>query len=241
MRREGYRRLHWLLLLALSMNRLGAQTPTPLGQQIDVTARLASLRHVQSHKTEKVPPAVIWLNPARPGNAPLVTPGSFTLLQKNKMFTPHLLVVPVGSIVEFPNADSFFHNVFSLFDGRRFDLGLYEAGSKRSVVFSREGTSYIFCNIHSEMSAVVIALSTPYFSVADTQGVFHINDVPAGDYDLHVWVEGQKQTSLDRLTCRVHVAREAANLGEISLGYPEQQQHHNKFGQPYEPDPHPIY
>jgi hypothetical protein len=241
MQRESYRRLHWLLLLAYCMSRLGAQTTTPPGQQIDVTARLASLQHDKSHKMEKAPPAVIWLTPARPGGAPLVTPGSFTLLQKNKMFSPHLLVVPVGSIVEFPNADPFFHNVFSLFDGRRFDLGLYEAGSKRSVVFSREGTSYIFCNIHSEMSAVVIALSTPYISVANTQGVFHIKDAPAGDYDLHVWVEGQKQTSLDRLTRRVHVAREAANLGEISLGQPEQQQHQNKFGQPYEPDPHPVY
>jgi len=190
---------------------------------------------------EKVPPAVIWLSPVRPAAAPPVTPGRFTLLQKNKMFAPHLLVVPVGSNVVFPNADPFFHNVFSLFDGRRFDLGLYEAGSTRSVVFSREGVSYIFCNIHSEMSAVVIALSTPYSSVADADGAFRLQEVPAGDYDLHVWVEGQKQTSLDRLTRRVHVATEATDLGEISSGQPEQQQHLNKFGQPYDPAPHPIY
>ena len=77
------------------------------------------------------------------------------------MFTPHILVVPVGSVVRFPNADPFFHNVFSLFDGKRFDLGLYEAGSTKEVTFSREGLSYIFCNIHPEMSAVVISLSTP--------------------------------------------------------------------------------
>jgi hypothetical protein len=241
MRWESYRRLRWLLLLVFCVSRLGAQTTSPPGQQIDVTARMDPPQHSQAHKSAKTPPAVIWLNPVRPDVAPLVTPSSFTLLQKNKMFTPHLLVVPVGSIVAFPNADPFFHNVFSLFDGRRFDLGLYEAGSKRSVVFSREGTSYIFCNIHSEMSAVVIALSTPYFSVADTQGVFHIKDVPAGDYDLHVWVEGQKQTSLNRLARRVHVARDAANLGEINSDQPEQHQHLNKFGQPYEPAPHPIY
>jgi hypothetical protein len=184
---------------------------------------------------------VIWLSPVEPESGPLATPGRFTLLQKNKMFTPHLLVVPVGSSVAFPNADPFFHNVFSLFDGRRFDLGLYEAGSTRSVVFSREGISYIFCNIHSEMSAVVIALSTPYFSVANSQGEFHLKDVPAGDYDLHVWVEGRKQTSPDRPARRVHLAKEAADLGEISSGQPEKQQHLNKFGQPYEPDPRPIY
>jgi hypothetical protein len=147
----------------------------------------------------------------------------------------------VGSSVSFPNADPFFHNVFSLFDGRRFDLGLYEAGSSRSVVFSREGVSYIFCNIHSEMSAVVIAVATPLYGFADSQGVFHLKDVPKGDYDLHVWIEGQKQSSLDRLTRRVHVAGETADLGEIRSDSPEEPQHLNKFSRPYDPDTHPIY
>jgi len=109
------------------------------------------------------------------------------------------------------------------------------------VVFSREGVSYIFCNIHSEMSAVVIALATPYYSHADAQGVFHLKDVPKGEYDLHVWIEGQKQSSLDRLTRRVHIAGDSADLGEIVSSQPEQQQHLNKFGQPYDPDSHPIY
>src|SRR6202035_4042889 len=116
------------------------------------------------------PPAVIWLQPADGATMSLaiVKPHeNFTLLQKNKMFTPHLLVVPVGSSVLFPNADPFFHNVFSLFDGKQFDLGLYEAGTSRSVRFSRQGVSYIFCNIHPEMSAIVLSLSSPYYSIAD--------------------------------------------------------------------------
>src|SRR5271163_36640 len=211
-------------------------------QATEVTARLVTAQDgVTTHKGENAPPAVIWLNTVQTDTALAVTPGKFTLLQKNKMFTPHLLVVPVGSSVAFPNADPFFHNVFSLFDGRRFDLGLYEAGSTRSVVFSREGVSYIFCNIHSEMSAVVISLATPLYSLADTQGVFHLPNVPDGDYDLHVWIEGQKQSSLDRLTHRVHIAGEVADLGEIRSDHPEQQQHLNKFGRPYEPDTPPIY
>ena len=74
--------------------------------------------------------------------------GRYTLLQKNRTFIPHLQVIPAGSVVQFPNADPFFHNVFSLFNGKRFDLGLYEAGSSKSVTFPREGVSYIFCNIH---------------------------------------------------------------------------------------------
>ena len=66
-----------------------------------------------------------------------------------------------GSSVEFPNRDPWFHNVFSLFNGKRFDLGLYEAGSTRTVHFDREGISFIFCNIHPEMSAVIVVLRTP--------------------------------------------------------------------------------
>ncbi len=236
----SFKRLHCLLLLACSTG-VCAQNAPASERKIDVIARLAPTQRDTAHKAVKAPPAMIWLKPLRAGVVPFVTPGNFTLLQKNKMFTPHLLVVPVGSSVAFPNADPFFHNVFSLFDGRRFDLGLYEAGSTRSVLFSREGVSYIFCNIHSEMSAVVVALTTPYYAIADTEGVFHIKDVPLGDYDLHVWIEGQKETSLDRLTRRVHIPGELADLGEISFEVPEQHQHLNKFGQPYEPDTHPIY
>jgi len=229
------------VFLAGCASSLGAQEPTVPVHRVEVTARLAPASHEPGLKAEKTPTAVIWLNPLRSGTVPPVVPGTFTLLQKNKMFMPHLLVVPVGSIVAFPNADPFFHNVFSLFEGRRFDLGLYEAGSTRNVVFSREGVSYIFCNIHSEMSAVVISLTTPFYAIANPQGAFQVKDVPEGEYDLHVWIEGQKQSALARLTHRVHIAGAVADLGEIISGRPELQQHLNKFGQPYEPDPHPIY
>lgn len=237
---KSHPRLRCLLLAAFSVSLAAQNIPAP-EQQVDVVARLVMTHRDSAHKASKLPPAVIWLKPLRGGVAPHLTPGNFTLLQKNRMFTPHLLVVPMGSNVAFPNADPFFHNVFSLFDGRRFDLGLYEAGSTRSVVFSREGVSYIFCNIHSEMSAVVIALSTPYYAVAGTEGAFHLKGVPSGDYDLHVWIEGQKQKSLDELTRRVHIEAQSTDLGEFRVGQPEQIQHLNKFGQPYEPDPHPIY
>jgi plastocyanin len=239
--RASLGRVFGLALLAGCFSRIDAQMPAVPVRQAEVVATLAPAQRNPARKGEKIPPAVIWLSPLRAGAAQAKTPGSFTLLQKNKMFAPHLLVVPVGSSVAFPNADSFFHNVFSLFDGRRFDLGLYEAGSTRSVVFSREGVSYIFCNIHSEMSAVVIALATPYYGIADPQGLFHLQGVPDGDYDLHVWIEGQKQSSLDRLARRVHVTGEVADLGEIRAGRAEQQQHLNKFGRPYDPDSHPIY
>src|ERR1035438_8608294 len=241
MQRTSLGRLIAVALLVCCASRVDAQTPAIPAQRAEVVARLAPSQRATARNAEKTPPAVIWMSPLHDGTPETITSGSFTLLQKNKMFTPHLLVVPVGSSVAFPNADPFFHNVFSLFDGRRFDLGLYEAGSTRSVVFSREGVSYIFCNIHSEMSAVVISLATPLYGFADSQGVFHMKDVPAGDYDMHVWIRSEKQGSLDLLTRRVHVAGEAADLGEIRFGRPEPPQHLNKFGKPYEPDPHTIY
>jgi plastocyanin len=238
MQRASFKQLGWL---ALFSSLLCAQQPATPAQKAEVTARLETAQKSNEHQANKARSAVIWLSPLHAGAAPTVTPGAFTMMQKNKMFMPHLLVVPVGSSVAFPNADPFFHDVFSLFDGRRFDLGLYEAGSTRSVLFSREGVSYIFCNIHSEMSAVVIALATPYYALADQQGVFHLKDVTDGDYDLHIWIEGQAQNSLDQLTRRVHITGEARDLGLIRSSHPDQQQHLNKFGQPYEPDTHPIY
>ncbi|SEB98879.1 hypothetical protein [Terriglobus roseus] len=204
----------------------------------DVTARLSL---APKGKNERMPPAVAWLTPLSPDAVP-VHPGKFTLLQKNKMFSPHLLVVPLGSAVSFPNADPFFHNVFSLFDGKRFDLGLYEAGSMRTVTFSREGVSYIFCNIHPDMSAVVLSLATPYFSVAADDGVFRMTAVPGGTYELHVWVEGRRDDALNHLTRQVTVpAEEATDLGRIDAGPPSQPATHlNKFGQSYEID-HKTY
>lgn len=223
-----------MLALASSAAVLGCSNPL---RAAEVLARLS----VKPAAQEKPSAAVIWLKSLREDLPRPVTPGRFTLLQKNKIFTPHLLVVPLGSSVAFPNTDPFFHNVFSLFDGRRFDLGLYEAGSTRSVVFSREGVSYIFCNIHSEMSAVVITLNTPYYGIVDSKGEFRIAGVPDGDYDLHIWIEGQRQNALDKQTRRIHIAGDSADLGEIRSDQPEREPHRNKFGHSYDVDTHPIY
>jgi plastocyanin len=188
--------------------------------------------------------AVAWLEPAekKSGVHP-ATPSHFTLLQKNRMFSPHLLVIPVGSVVTFPNADPFFHNVFSFFNGKRFDLGLYEAGTSKDVTFSREGVSYIFCNIHPEMSAVILAISTPFSGVADSSARVTIRGVPAGDYLLHIWVEGLMQPALDQMTRRVQVSPDGANSVTVDATSAPRQptQHLNKFGQPYDRQPNHPY
>jgi hypothetical protein len=182
---------------------------------------------------------VLWLTPLG-GNGPqlpVAQPVShYRLLQHNKEFSPHLLVVPLGSSVEFPNRDPFFHNVFSWFDGKRFDLGLYESGTSRTVRFDREGISYVFCNIHPEMGAVVIALRTPYFGVADPEGNIAIRDVPPGDYQLMVWAEGGDPNELKQLARRVQVASGQENLGLLHIDTDLQRMRHkNKFGEDYAP------
>jgi hypothetical protein len=184
-------------------------------------------------------PAAIWLEPL-PGTPALSFPprGHYTLLQKNRTFIPHLQIIPAGSVVEFPNEDPFFHNVFSLFEGKRFDLGLYEAGSSKSVDFSRVGVSYIFCNIHPEMSAVVIALSTPLYATADTKDSALLRGIPAGDYKLHVWIEGVPQSFLDGLSRPVHFSNHAVDLGVLNapIANAKTMPHTNMYGQAYAPD-----
>ena len=198
----------------------------------------------QTARKTHLPAVVVWLSAT--SKSPSVrtpSPGKFTLVQKNRMFTPHLLVIPVGSVVSFPNEDPFFHNVFSLFNGKRFDLGLYEAGSTREVEFSREGVSYIFCNIHPEMSAVVISLSTPLFAIADSDAQFTIHSVPAGEYELHVWIEGTLQPALDRLSRRIVLNEgesESVNI-DASSTYHHSNGHLNMYGKPYDQDTRPPY
>jgi hypothetical protein len=182
---------------------------------------------------------VVWLTPlgAVPDisgipQRPLQAP---RLVQKNKRFEPRILVVPAGTAVEFPNRDPFFHNVFSLFEGKRFDLGLYEAGTTRSVHFDHAGVSYIFCNIHPEMSAAVIALKTPYYAISNGAGMLSIPDVPPGRYQLQVWYEGSSPETLKRLTREITLSAGDAGLGTLKiLEDSPVSNHKNKYGREYD-------
>jgi plastocyanin len=159
------------------------------------------------------------------------------LIQKDKSFHPHILAVEVGAWVEFPNLDPFFHNVFSLFEGKRFDLGLYEAGTSHAVHFDRPGICYIFCNIHPEMSAVVLVLNTPFFSVSDSTGNIRIPAVPVGHYVLQVWHERATQETLKSVSREVTIAEDTRSFGVIRVMETAALSlaHKNKYGQDYMP------
>jgi plastocyanin len=147
---------------------------------------------------------VVWLVPAETGHKdrPTVEIPHYRIVQRDKTFKPRILVIPVGSTVDFPNNDQWFHNVFSISRGRQFDLGLYEPGVLRSVRFDRAGVSYLFCSIHPEMMAVVVTVDSTYFGVSDKVGRIAIENVPPGQYFLHVWRENATPQGL-RATSRL--------------------------------------
>ena len=194
-----------------------------------------SVEH-RSKKSSSNGDAVVWLTPY--DKLSPVQPGpTARLVQKNKQFQPHLLTITPETVVEFPNRDPFFHDVFSIYHGRPFDLGLYESGAARKVAFTKPGVSFIFCNIHPEMSAVIVVLQTPYFAQTDTEGHFQIPHLPLGRYKLEVWDELASSSELSSLARDVEIGPGDNNVATIMLhsGEPTAQ-HFNKYGEPYSAD-----
>ncbi len=175
------------------------------------------------------------------------------ITQKDKTFSPHVLAIPVGTSVDFPNIDPIFHNAFSSYSGQVFDVGLYPPGTTRAVRFTREGVVRVFCNIHSSMSAMIVVLATPYFAVSKKDGSFEIAGVPPGEYELRVMHERASEAALEGLTRRVTITSNVTSNGGTSGGAGGDMQslpsftvseagylsipHKNKYGQEYPPDP----
>jgi plastocyanin len=216
-----------------------AATACAAAQQTAIKARVELTRN--GHPLANAAKAVVWLTPVGGVVEPPRQKASAIpqLVQKNKMFHPSLLVIPVGGKVEFPNHDPFFHNVFSLFEGKRFDLGLYESGTTRFVQFDKPGVSFIFCNIHAEMSAVVIALVTPYYAISDSRGDLSIPNVPPGRYELQVFHASVAPDALRALSREITVAPGTMSLGTFTLAQSDLSlAHKNKYDRDYDrPEP----
>jgi plastocyanin len=192
---------------------------------------------------------VIWLTPLGNEGSP-IAPGvsghsAPQIAQINKSFEPHVAVVQVGTPVQFPNKDPFLHNVFSLFNGKRFDLGFYEAGSTKTVHFDRPGVSFLFCNIHPEMSGAVVAVDTPYFGLSDRNGRVSIANVPDGRYQLNAWYERSLPENLKAAGRTVTISNSTRFLEPVRvIENPNfTLEHKNKYGQDYIPpaDTNPTY
>jgi len=109
--------------------------------------------------------------------------------QRNETFVPHVLAIVAGTIVDFPNNDHTYHNVFSLSKTKTFDLGRYAVGRSKSVRFDRPGIVRVFCDIHSHMSAFILVFAHRYFSVSDSDGMYRLENVPPGTYTVVAWNE----------------------------------------------------
>jgi plastocyanin len=224
----------WVVLLFCAGPTLPLVAAQVVGQ-VSVTAPNGTTRATREVRV------VVWLTPivgeSLASRGDPKSPPHPQLIQKNKVFDPHVLAVQVGSEVDFPNRDPFFHNVFSLFNGKRFDLGLYEAGSTRWVRFDRTGICYIFCNIHPQMSAVVVVVDTPYFALSDRHGAVAPPPIPPGRYQLRLWEEHCTPQTLRAVSRTVTVGEGITSLGNIPLQQSDEPvtAHLNKYGKPYDP------
>lgn len=172
-------------------------------------------------------PVLVYAEPLS-GAVPVRASGPYAITQRNKTFTPRILGVPVGAVVEFPNTDGLFHNVFSLSTGHAFDLGLYRSGASKSRTFAAPGIVRVFCNIHPQMTALVVAVPTPWIATAGPDGAFRL-DVPAGRYKLTALSERAAAVSVE-VAVTGATSAPALSLDEsLFVAAP----HTNKFGRPY--------
>jgi plastocyanin len=197
-----------------------AETNTSVVRSVLTVKGHVSVSHADAAEeiSEGAGGVVVWLVPvdtSRKDRRSSVESPHYKIVQRDKTFVPHLLVVPVGSTVEFPNNDSWLHNVFSISGGKQFDLGFYGTGVLKSVRFDRPGASYLFCSIHPEMMAVVVTVDSTYFGISNRGGRIAIDKVPYGQYFLHAWHESAAPQAPGVARRRILVGDEHQNLPTI--------------------------
>jgi plastocyanin len=183
-----------------------AQAPTAVRQppgairgRVELRRPLPALERRPTVSELGTPPArdrsertqsVVYLETAPRGAFEQVEPGRAVMDQRNETFVPHVLAVTTGTVVDFPNSDRIYHNVFSLSKTRSFDLGRYAVGKSKSVRFDRPGIVRVFCDIHAHMSAFILVFGHPFFAMTDAEGRYRIDNVPPGAYHVVAWNEG---------------------------------------------------
>lgn len=229
------RRLRIYFDLLVYLGILAAGSPLPAAT---VTGTIDIVNAAQHGKesSKNASDVVVWLTSLH--GTPAVQPEHAKLVQRDKMFRPHTLVIPVGSIVDIPNDDPIYHNAFSNFDGQIFDVGLYAPGTTKPVKFSRSGVVRVFCNIHPSMSALIVVVDTPFFAKPARDGQYEIANVPPGDYEVHVFDERGTTGADAGLTITVPGEGERLVVAPIQIseaGY-VQTPHKNKYGLDYSPE-----
>jgi len=209
-----------LVAFSLIVLRAVATTTNPVSVpafEVTVQVRLYEAKSGEALRDRSE--VVAWLVPAHTLQTASLNADrpQYRILQHNKMFEPHLLVVPAGSVVEFQNRDPWFHDAFSISGSKRFDLGSQRPGIGKTVRFGRAGVVYVFCNLHPQMGAVVLTVESPYFGVSDKTGRISIGEVPAGTYVLHVWYENAPSRTLKTLRRAVVLGDDHRCISTFSL------------------------
>ncbi len=172
-------------------------------------------------------PTIVYAEPL--DGKPAIAAGRYTMSQRKKSFTPRVLAVPVGSTMIFPNDDPIFHNVFSLSRPEPFDLGLYREGSTKTKTFTKQSIYRVFCNIHPQMTGVILVLPTPYITETDGASGYRL-DLPAGRYRITAWSERSQPSSVE---IEVGAAPDVAPDLALDESRFVETGHKNKFGQDY--------
>jgi plastocyanin len=171
---------------------------------------------------------VIMVQPAS-GKWAKRTPKQRVIEQRDRQFAPHVMMVPVGSTVSFPNFDPVFHNVFSVSPTKPFDLGIFKNGESRDVTFEKEGILRIGCNLHANMSAYLVIVAAPHYVVTDANGKFRFKSLPPGKYKVRAWSERSTEPltqmievkdGANDVTLDVKGAAAQADLGTDKFGNP---------------------
>jgi plastocyanin len=213
-----------------------------LGGQVAGRVELVDSRDSSVRKHKNYSGIVVWLEAP---NLKVTIPPAVEMVQKSKTFRPHVLAIPVGATVNFPNFDPIFHNAFSNFSGQPFDTGLYAPGTNRSVRFRRPGIVRVFCNIHPTMSAIIAVLNTPYFAVTGRNGEYEIPDVAPGDYRLRFFHERAAAETLDKLERPIKIGSGEVSIPPVPISESGflAAPHKNKYGKEYpaQTEDHVLY
>ena len=181
-------------------------------------------------ESEDLADAIVWLEPTGASRAK-GSSMNVTIELRNRQFSPRVRAVTEGSKVDFPNMDSFSHNVFSKSPDGPFDTGVYARGRSKDQTFKEAGVFPIYCNIHPRMTGYVVVLKTPYFAQAGLDGRFSVPNVPAGTYVLHAWHDRAAQEKTQPVT--VNASGMVVGRVELDVRGFRFVQHKNKFGQEY--------
>ena len=230
----------WRLLIFFSMGLWPLPTPPAGVASVTGAVEITNSHDAAVRKNKDYSGVVLWLERVdRSVPMPPPTAKRVQMLQKDRHFQPHVIAVPLGSTVDFPNLDPIFHNAFSNFSGQPFDTGLYKPGTSVREIFKTPGIVQVFCNIHPTMSAIIAVLPTPWYVLSGPTGQFTVPNVPVGEYQLKIYYERALPGNLRFLEHRITVPEEGLTLPLISIsetGYIPVS-HMNKFGAPYPPVP----